>query len=227
MPARPPRPSDADLVHLVRAGNREAGDLLVRRHSGLVRSLVGRLRILPANIDKDDLIQVGLLAVYETAAKHPPGGWDRTASTKFSTYCYNAILWAIRKELGRSRSAAVMESDLTANLEPDTPGLAGFPARIPIEPIDISPLLQPLTPLETSVVSVLYEIDGRRVDTPDLHRRFGIKDLARRLGVKPTKVRDAIDSAHAKMGWSALCPFGPNGRRFGTFYRERAQSTPK
>lgn len=203
MPGRPPRPSDADLVHLIRSGNREAGDMLVNRHAGLVRRLVGRMYPLPPGIDRDDLIQAGLLAVYETAAKLPPTGWDHKGGTRFSTYCYTAIGWAIRKEVC-NRPGAVMESDLTARLDDDAAGLAGFPERIPVEPPDLSPVLSSLNPLELCVVSVLYDLDGRRVGVPDLKRRVGINDLSRKLGMRPAKVRAAIDSAHVKMRWREI-----------------------
>ena len=81
--------SDEELTALARGGERQSVEVLVRRHRGIAVKAASRIA-LPNTIDRDDLIQAGLMAIARSAVKWNPG-----AGSKFSTYAHGAV----RKEV--------------------------------------------------------------------------------------------------------------------------------
>lgn len=123
-----PEPTDAELVSRIRAGDRPAGDLLVRRHTGLVKSIVRQLGPYPPTVDKDDLVQLGLLAVYRLAKDTGPSAWKPDAKgTGIASYAY----WKVTRVVLNAKRAAARwrpanETDLPDDLLTD---LAFAPAE--------------------------------------------------------------------------------------------------
>ena len=78
-------PTDALLCQAVRAGDRDAADLLVRRHTGLVKRLLLR-RVSFLCPDADDLMQLGRLALHDAARTY-----DLAGGKLYSTYAHQAI----------------------------------------------------------------------------------------------------------------------------------------
>lgn len=67
-------------------------EFIINKHKGLVYHIVNRFNVCA--FDRDDLIQVGLMALLQAAKR-----FDINKGIKFSTYAVPFILWSIKKEL--------------------------------------------------------------------------------------------------------------------------------
>lgn len=94
------RINDADVLPLVeryRAGDRKAGDELVRVFDRLILSVVNKeLRFRKPRIDDNDAVQVARIAVLDAAKRYVDG------SLAFCSFAYRYICWAIRLEVHRT-----------------------------------------------------------------------------------------------------------------------------
>ncbi|WP_243386885.1 FliA/WhiG family RNA polymerase sigma factor [Bacillus kexueae] len=85
--------------------DRQACDMLIKKYMPLVRYHVGRISVgLPKNVDKEDLMSLGMFGLYDALEKYDP---DR--DLKFDTYATfrirGAILDGLRKEDWLPRSS--------------------------------------------------------------------------------------------------------------------------
>lgn len=154
--------SDAELVDRIRVGSREAADILVRRHTGLVRSVLRKMRRVPAWIEHDDLVQEGLHAIYRVAAESPPSGWSPEGGAKFSTFAYQRIWWAMSQVVAKSRPLPTGFEEIDES-----------PARV-ASGEGVVEHLNRIPPIERSLVSLVFGLDGRPVSTAAAARRLGM-----------------------------------------------------
>ena len=159
---RTAKPSDAELVARVKAGDREAADLIVRRHTALVVSIADRTGY--THTDLDDLIQEGCLAILKAAR-----GWDATANSKFTTYAYTVIRNTILN------AVAVMKKGEWARPATDR---AGFDLSSIVdtrsEPADVSAVLAGMTALERGLVTLIYGLNGTPISVAAAAKRYGL-----------------------------------------------------
>jgi RNA polymerase sigma factor (sigma-70 family) len=80
--------------------SRAAQDLLIEQHLSVVRKVAGKLRPkLPPSIDVDDLESAGLIGLLRAAEEWNPA--RKTKRTKFSSYAYSRVKWAMLDSLRR------------------------------------------------------------------------------------------------------------------------------
>lgn len=193
----PHHPTDAELCAAARAGDRGAAGVLVRRHAGLVASVVRSLGRVPSGVDHDDLFQVGRMGLYKAALN-----WSPDRGAKFSTYAYNLVRNEVRDELTASARLPVPETDLTdgvASTDSDTPGLAGVPQPAARPASDVEAVLSLLTTQERELVVRLYGL-YHLDDMPD---RWGPKvrlmDAAVAMAIPYGEALTLRKSAEGKM----------------------------
>lgn len=157
--------ADEELSARIRAGDRAALDLMVRKHFGLVLSILRRTRVDPG-IDKDDLVQAGLIALARAAE-----AWD-PARTKFSTLATHAIqrrLWCVvakeRRALDKTLGCVGIDWEEMTDVE--------GPERVVDLPEDVD--LSILSPVARQVVRLWFGLDGTDPIRPkEISARFGL-----------------------------------------------------
>ena len=92
-----------DLIRLVQAGDREAGETLINENSGLIWSVARRF--IGRGTETDDLYQLGCLGFLK--AIH---GFDLQFGTQFSTYAVPKIAGEIRRFLRDDGTVKVSRS---------------------------------------------------------------------------------------------------------------------
>jgi len=92
-----------DLIARSRAGDREAGEQLVRENSGLIWSIARRF--FGRGVDPDDLYQLGCVGFLKAIA-----GFDTEFGTQFSTYAVPKIAGEIRRFLRDDGAVKVSRS---------------------------------------------------------------------------------------------------------------------
>ncbi len=152
-----PIPADAELVLLVRSGDRAAGDLLVRRHQGLVWRAIRGLRNVSPSVEYDDLAQAGRLAILQSCKQWEPG-----KGTKFSSYAYQSIWWAVVGESNKQERQALPCQEGSEGL------LAEVAARPELPEVDLSGL----HPRRRVLISLVFGINGGQERTVEVAGRM-------------------------------------------------------
>jgi RNA polymerase sigma factor (sigma-70 family) len=167
---------DLEQCAAVRAG-REALSGLVERHRPLVVGLVAEMN-LPPQVDRDDLIQEGLIALAKAAEKFNP-----TAGSKFSTYAFvcvrNAVMGACGREANRTTS---LNARPLAHEEAEYLDLLPAPER-PEPPSGVRDGVNRLPPLLRLVVELHFGLDGEPQP---------LSEIAARAGLSVPQVRRAL-----------------------------------
>jgi RNA polymerase sigma factor (sigma-70 family) len=166
----------------VRAG-RAAADALIERHKAIVYRIVQDLH-LPPQVERDDLIQHGMMALVRAMEKFSDG------KSKFITYAWTCVSNAVRRAAGD-------ESRKTTSLH-DRPLDEGgcelldlLPAQEPSAVAEaVRERLGKLSPLYRKVVSLHFGLEGEPL---------GMGEIARRVGLTPPQARRALDLALAQM----------------------------
>lgn len=203
MTAMPPRLEslpDPALAALVAGGDMHAADVLVRRHEGLVRSVVTSFRPGPP-LDPDDLMQAGRWAIVRATP-----GWNPRRGSKLTTYLATAVVRAVQDE----RDRRLREYAREAPADPTPPGRAtgGDGDRVRLDrvpqpdraPPDVARLLAVLDGLTRDLVRAYFGLDGRapRGKCPDA-RRNGLATVAARFGLTPDQADCLISGALERM----------------------------
>lgn len=97
--------------------DKKACDLLIKKYMPLVRYHVGRISVsLPKNVDKEDLLCLGMVGLYDALEKYDPN-----RDLKFDTYATfrirGAILDGLRKEDWLPRSSREKAKKIEAAIE--------------------------------------------------------------------------------------------------------------
>ncbi|WP_243289853.1 FliA/WhiG family RNA polymerase sigma factor [Bacillus sp. FJAT-47783] len=97
--------------------DKEACNMLIKKYMPLVRYHVGRISVsLPKNVDKDDLLSLGMVGLYDALEKYDPN-----RDLKFDTYATfrirGAILDGLRKEDWLPRSSREKAKKIEAAIE--------------------------------------------------------------------------------------------------------------
>lgn len=111
-PQRSKEPSDEELVERLVAGDRSAGDAIVRRHSGLVAKIVRQAGADPEDVE--DMVQDILLRAFRKAARYQP------AKGRFTSWLATVARNDALNHLRRRRAATVSldETLLAAGMTP-------------------------------------------------------------------------------------------------------------
>ncbi|MDQ0161760.1 FliA/WhiG family RNA polymerase sigma factor [Bacillus alveayuensis] len=101
----------------IQSRDAQAGDMLMKKYLPLVRYHVGRISIgLPKNVDKEDLLSLGMYGLYDALEKYDP-----KRDLKFDTYATfrirGAILDGLRKEDWLPRSSREKAKKVEAMIE--------------------------------------------------------------------------------------------------------------
>lgn len=181
--APPDELSDLELSRSVQAGDRNAAETLLARHEGMVRSVVRNSRY-PVTVDRDDLMQVGRMALLAAANAR---NFD-VARSKFTTYAMTSIRRAVWKEIGRQ----VGQLSAFGGGDGDRTALDFAPDREEIAGLD-QDYYRSLGPLERSVVRFAVESDGL-VPAATIARYFGLikEDVAEILH----RARQLLGTSH-------------------------------
>lgn len=172
-------PPDEDLVAAAKAG-RAAIAALIGRHQNIVFKLVGDMH-LPSQVDRDDLVQHGLLALARAAEKWEPG-----RGTKFSSYAWTCVWNALRREAGVETRAT---EKLHISIGDD--GADEPPAREPLElDAGMRERVESLPVLYRTVASLHFGLDGEPMD-------WG--EIATSVCLSIPQAKRALDMAVAKM----------------------------
>lgn len=115
--------TDARLASLARGSDAEALNELLRRHRGLVVRIADRF--LAPGIERDDLIQAGMIALARAAAKWRP---RHASGSRFSTYAWAAVRHDICHER-KSQDRQLAGLHQFAESDDDRDGLDGLPAQ--------------------------------------------------------------------------------------------------
>lgn len=172
----------ARLVRLAQAGDRAAQDALVAGNKGLVVRKVRQLEVPPC-VDRDDLIQEGMYALWRAVLAFDPG-----RGFALSSYAARAIVTACLHHIDRtSRNGRAAHEPLRDD---------GTPARPP-GPEGLPHWAQPcLSPSERDVVHC--------------HAVLGLP-LSRVPGVAPARARQLWAGAVRKLRAVAPAPEGVTG----------------
>lgn len=81
--------AEAEAIADWKAGDRRAGDTLLRMHAGLIFAAVRRY--VSDHCELDDLVQMGRIALLDAATRYDPTG------AKFSTFAYRGVWWSARE----------------------------------------------------------------------------------------------------------------------------------
>jgi len=111
-PERPPEPSDEELVARLVAGDRPAGDLIVRRHSGLVARIVRAAGV--ESKDVEDMAQDIFLRAFRKASRFRPSKGRFTAW--LATVARNDVLNHLRRR--RTSTVSLDEALVAAGMTP-------------------------------------------------------------------------------------------------------------
>jgi len=113
VPERPVGPVDEELIARLVAGDRAAGDLLVRRHSGLVAKIVRRAGAAPEDVE--DMVQDIFLRAFRKASRY------QAAKGRFTAWLATVARNDALNHLRRRRAATVTldEALLTAGMTSD------------------------------------------------------------------------------------------------------------
>lgn len=95
-PPDPPAADAAELCGRVQAG-RAALDALVKQFTPMVFKIVNNL-LLPPTVERDDLVQHGMIALTRAAEKWRVGG------STFLTYAYTCVSNAVLRAVGQEKS---------------------------------------------------------------------------------------------------------------------------
>lgn len=181
--ATAPEPvTEADLCGRASAG-RAATDALVAKYTPMVHKIVNDL-VLPPTVERDDLVQAGLMAVVRATEKWRPGG------STFFTYAYTCASNAVRREAGA-------EARKTASLH-DRPLEEGgcelldlLPARPPAATAeDVRERVAKLPPLYRLVVGLHFGLEGEPL---------GAGEIARAAGLTVPQVKRAVEIGLAQL----------------------------
>ncbi len=199
----PPTATDAELVRLVRLGDRDAATRLLARHAPLMTAII-RDAVRNFGIHRrrvDDYKAAAQLAFWEAAATLPPKGWDEAGASKYPSYAGRLaryrVMTQIRDEFAREWSN--QESEDGESL------LDECPTRLP-RSVDVSSLLSVLDDRERQAVVAVYGLDGHGGDghacpSEEKRSRYPLRVLsvAKRLGLEYAELRAVVESGLAKM----------------------------
>lgn len=172
--------SDPELAAMARAGDRQAIGLLVVRHKRLVLKLASTYRVYP-EIDQDDLIQCGLMAIARAAEK-----WSPERGIKFVTYTWTSVANSIRNYVRIERMQTrhiAQRSDVEKNM------LELLPARESMRPADRPELTQGLAeldPIGRTALSLHFGL----ADNP-----LSITEVGKRLGTSAYVAKRIVESS--------------------------------
>lgn len=171
---------DAEQCCAVRAG-RAAADALVQRHLPMVIKIVSDMN-LPPTVDRDDLIQEGMIALTHAAWKWEPG-----RGTKFSTYAFACVLNAVKHAIGReAKRAASLNAHTTLSHE-TREFLDTFPTPEPPKlPEGFREDVEKLPPILKRVILLYFGLDGLAL---------GAGEIAEETGLSVPQVKRAIAMA--------------------------------
>ena len=113
VPERPVGPADEDLVARLVAGDRAAGDVLVRRHSGLVAKIVRQAGAYPEDVE--DMVQDIFLRAFRKASRY------QSTKGRFTAWLATVARHDALNHLRRRRASTVTldETLLAAGMTPD------------------------------------------------------------------------------------------------------------
>lgn len=113
MPERTPEPTDEALVERLVAGDRSAGDALVRRHAGLVAKTVRAAGADPEDVE--DMVQDIFFRAFRKASRY------RSTKGRFTAWLATVARNDVLNHLRRRRAVTVTldESLLVAGMTPD------------------------------------------------------------------------------------------------------------
>jgi len=111
-PQRPKEPTDEELVESLVAGDRSAGDSIIRRHSGLVANIVRQAGADPEDVE--DMVQDIFLRAFRKAVRY------RASKGRFTSWLATVARNDALNHLRRRRTATVSldESLLAAGMTP-------------------------------------------------------------------------------------------------------------
>jgi RNA polymerase sigma factor (sigma-70 family) len=164
--------NDARLASLARRGDAEALKELLRRHRGMVVRTADRF--LAPGIERDDLIQAGMIALARAAAKWRP---RHESGSRFSTYAFAAVLNDVRHER-KSQDRQLVGLHQFAESDDDRDGLDGLPAPPkPDDEADQPGVFASLPDLERRIIEMRYGM------------QLTLKAVAASVGLTPLQVQ--------------------------------------
>lgn len=98
-PERSKEPSDEDLVARLLAGDRSAGDMIIRRHSGLVAKTVRQAGANPEDVE--DMVQDIFLRAFRKAGRY------RSSKGRFTSWLATVARNDVLNHLRRRKTATV------------------------------------------------------------------------------------------------------------------------
>lgn len=169
-------PTDAELCQRCRGGDREAADILTRRHRPAVCKIVANARP-PASL-RDDLIQEGMLALLRASR-----GWNPDAGAKFITYAWWAVSNTVVRALKVHARTINHERQPTENDEEGTVADA-----VRESPEALVRAIARLAPTQRDLLRLYYGIEGEPMRVGLLAERFGLTQFQ-----VSRMIADAID----------------------------------
>lgn len=177
--------TDEDLTALARRGERASVEVIVNRHRGLAVAVASRIA-LPNTIDRDDLIQVGLMAIARSAVK-----WQPDFGSKFTTYAHGAV----RKEVWHEYQSQLRSVGVQMHQDGDDDPMGDVPApaeREEPESADSAPgVFGSLSDMYRSVLEMRF---GRHLSRTETAEMLGMTPLqVQRIEVQAVKtLRDLL-----------------------------------
>lgn len=175
--------SDEELVSRIQEGQRELFSVLARRHRPLIRYLATQFSAY--NIETDDLIQEGTIALYRAVYDYREG---ETSFVTFAGLCIRRAFSDERKMLGRKRRIPPSQ---IAPLDEQTGLSDSFdPEKILIEREDYEKLAH----------SIRLELSGLEYKVlSDFLQGNSYADISERLGISPKSVDNALRRIRTKL----------------------------
>ncbi len=165
--------SDNELAAAAKAGDALAEEQLIARYMGLVKSVARSFFVTGAELERDDLIQAGMLGLVKAARSFDAGG-----KASFKTYASRCVRNSMVDELRRS-SALPSDPLPESTVEDGHPALLWEAISAELSPEELSVLEMYLDACSYKEISEKLGIELKRVDNLIYSMR---KKLKRMLG---------------------------------------------
>lgn len=190
---QPSDQTEEELLERARAGEREAGDLLVRRYFRLVKRCARPYFL--AGADNDDLIQEGMLGLLKAVREFDPG--KGVPFAQFARVCVSrTIISAVRSSLASRHSVLNDAIPLEKPLFEDIAQTSGGEAGIAADPEALVIGMEAREELLVQLDRLLSDFEGKVLSL--FLDGYSYEEMAAKLGRPVKSVDNAVQRIRRK-----------------------------
>lgn len=164
-------PNADQLISLAQSGDRDAEEQLLTAYFGIVKSVVFSFYVVCADIDKDDLLQAGLIGLMRAVRTFALGG-----GASFETYAARCVKNAVIDELRHASETLPIDEDYEAPSDDQLKELAEAIAIV-LSPEERQVLELRLDSMSYSEISSQLGIQKKKVDNLIMSAKKKLKNF--------------------------------------------------